>query len=342
MQHRLVETPVARDGHRQRVELHADHGAGRRRFGHAACTARLGVDQAVDLFGFLGEVVAHEQRAQALQQGEQEGFFAVHVGRAQRARHVRRDARLAQARRQRDGVRFGQRTRPRPQAVRHRPQALHAEQLHRAPHGGHATARVRRELGRVDLAQQLEGQRRVLDDQFRHLVDALLLHRHHRGHTAQQTRQRRQVAHAVQAVEQEAEHTIATGRLRVQPALQRALKTARAEVAALRFPLGGAVGNGPQRIGHRLRRGPAQAHDLAVEPRQGRGRVGLVERRLAGEQAMQQQPAGLQVARASIACVRRASGSTASAEPLAAAACDAEASAPGSSSARPCGSMRTL
>jgi hypothetical protein len=54
--------------------------------------------------------------------------------------------------------------------------------------------------------------------------------------------------------------------------------------------IGRAIDNGAQGLGHRLRRCPRQAHDLGADAGGCVAQIGIVQRRMPGQQAMQQQP----------------------------------------------------
>ena len=86
---------------------------------------------------------------------------------------------------------------------------------------------------------------------------------------------------------------------RLAPAVEGAEEGAGVAVAQPDLPGGAAVDDRPQRLGNRMRRGPRQAHELAAVRRQALDHlagVGDAERRLVGEQAVQQQAAGEHVA----------------------------------------------
>ena len=107
-----------------------------------------------------------------------------------------------------------------------------------------------------------------------------------------QAGQRRQMADAAQAVEQERDRAAVVFGRRLAPAGERAEEGARVAIAQAHLAVGAAVGDRAQRLGHRLRRRPRQADELAPGRRHALDDAGamsaLVEHRRAGEQAVQQ------------------------------------------------------
>ncbi len=131
------------------------------------------------------------------------------------------------------------------------------------------------------------------------LVGALALDRRDPLHPRAEPRQRRQVADGAQAVEQQRDRAGLVVGQRLAPAVEGAEEGAGVAVAQPDLPGGAAIDDRPQRLGNRMRRGPGQAHELAAVRRQARHHlagIGNAERRLVGEQAVQQQAAGEHVA----------------------------------------------
>ena len=133
----------------------------------------------------------------------------------------------------------------------------------------------------------------------RDLVGALALDVGHPLHPSRQAGQRRQMADRAQAIEQQRDRAaVAVGNV-FAPAVEGAEKGSGAAVAQALLARRAAVDDRAQRFGDRLRRRPRQAHQLAPHGRHAvehARRVGVAERRLAGEQAMQQHAARQHIA----------------------------------------------
>ena len=205
-------------------------------------------------------------------------------------------------REQRLGAGVVERSRPVAQAVRRQAHAVDADQGDDAAQGQHrAVAGDLRalDLCGVDRAQQLERQRQVGQQMRRDLVGALALDSRDPLHPRPEPGQRRQVADGAQAIEQERDRSAVVVGERLAPAVDGAEKGAGVAVAQPDLPGGAAIDDRPQRLGDRMRRGPRQAHELAAVRCQALDHlagVGDAERRLVGEQAVQQQAAGEHVA----------------------------------------------
>ena len=305
-------------GQAQRLEFDAQHRAGggglrhARRLGHARHLGRRRQRQARDLRRFFREVIEHQQAPQVLQHAGAECLVRVGARWAQRVSHQPRHTSSAQGAFEQHG-RFAataaqQGARPRTQTLRRRIHAVHAHQKHRTAHRAHRALAVAMELHRVDHAQQLAHQGRVLHDQVDHFVDALAFHAGQLAHASRQTFAPRQGADAIEPVEQQGQRPRRILRVDFEPAMQGSQQGTRAEVALARLAIGGAVDDGAQCVGHGMRRGPGQAHDLAPHPAGSLGQIGVIQRGVSGQQSVQQEPEGQQVAFTGIALAAQLRG----------------------------------
>ncbi|HOM14696.1 MAG TPA: hypothetical protein PLB41_15405 [Rubrivivax sp.] len=246
-----------------------------------------------------------------MQQRHQPHRFGIVARRAQRLRQPGRALGVADqcAQRRRGGL--TQRPRPGPQRQRRTTHPVHTEHGDGAPHGEHlaVTRRQRGVLQRaVGAAQQLEAQRQILQHHLGQLAGAPLVHGGQPRRPPVAAGCARQGARCVQAIEQQRERPAAGGRFAAQPAIERTFHAARAAVTLTRLPIGGAVGDGPQRLRHGPRGIPWQAHDVAPGRRQAvdlRPDVGLIQGRPACEHPVQQQADAQRVALCGLALRRK-------------------------------------
>ena len=230
--------------------------------------ASEGQRELADLLGLVGEVVAQEQPAEALQHRDEVHRLAVVAGRAQRLRDVAGEADSIDRPAQCARPFLVERARPDAQAVRGLANAVDADQRDDAAQGQHrAVAGDLRSLHarRAVRPQQLERQRHVGQQVARDLVGALALDRRDALHSRRQPRQRRQMTDGAQAIEEERQRPAFVVRGRLEPAGERAEEGARVAIAQTHLRRGAAIGDRAQRLGDRVRRRPGQANELAAD-----------------------------------------------------------------------------
>ena len=300
VQHAVVQPPVPRHRSTDGFDVGAEHGKRRALFRHAglvglACPgARRRLHQAADLRGLVGEVVLHDQAAQALQQRDEVHHLAVVAGGPQRQGDAAGTLDARDELVQRGRTLLVQRAGPRAQRQRGTAHAFQAQHRDRAAHGEHrAVARhlTAAHLRRVHRAQQFERQRQVVQHHVGQRAGVLRLHQRQPRRLLRRAWLRRQHAGGAQLVLQQRQRPAGAASLDLQPTFQRAGQRARVAVALALLAVGGAVGDGAQRLGQRLRQRPGQAHDLAAQRRQAvddLAGVGFIERRRADQHLVQQ------------------------------------------------------
>ena len=147
-------------------------------------------------------------------------------------------------------------------------------------------------LRSVDQTQQFEGEGQIVDDDLGQFAGAAAFQQCQMRHALGAAGLGRQHAHRAQAVQQQGQRSALLLGVGLEPAFQRALEGAGIAVALPLLAIGGAVDDGAQRLGHRARHGPGQAHDVRPEGRHAvddLADVGLIQRRLAGQRLVQHQ-----------------------------------------------------
>ena len=162
-------------------------------------------DDPADFIGLFGEVELRQQTPQAMEQRADEGLFQI--------AHLRRgtdvlgeDAGQVGAQEvflQLVGVGLVLQVLEKQHGDRDIAYRLEAKHDHGARHGADAAAAGRAEIGRIDQAQQLVGQGKILEDGIGQLVDALRLAVGDLVDRADRLRQRRKIALVAHAAEQE-------------------------------------------------------------------------------------------------------------------------------------------
>ena len=248
------ETPLAGNRDAHVLKGNAEHLQG----GIVFAAAFLG-DDATDLVGFFGEIELRQQAAQAVKQRTDEGLFEI--------AHLRRGTDVLGENAGQVGTQevflelvgiglvlqmleeqYGDRD------VAHR---LEAEHDHGARHGADAAAAGRPEIGRIDQAQQLVGQREVLEDGVGQFVDALRLAVGDLVDRADRFGERRKIALVAHAAEQEVDGrllALAAARavvLGVEIVVERVGQLRGALVADLRIARQGLVQNAGQALVYR-------------------------------------------------------------------------------------------
>ncbi|MNV23422.1 hypothetical protein D3C71_1144340 [compost metagenome] len=170
------------------------------------------------------------------------------------------------------------------QAECHVAHGVEAHQAHGPRHGADGAPARMREMHAVDQAQQLVGERHILEDLVCEIADAVVLGVGHALDARHRVRQRRKVALVAHAPQQEVERGIAGGRGRAGrsgPGTQGIAKLRRRRIALARLARHRTLQNGPQGV----------VHARPQVFRQHQGFVGNAVQRLPGVLLVDQWPA---------------------------------------------------